>query len=345
MLNDLTEALESEFRTQYLSFVDTQPAKAFSFFVQGAPVQLNDLPRGLYEVLTQLQFLSHAADSAGEVVATIRLFRFAELLVATDLLWYREPSAIEGMVMPMHPENALLIESIYPRAGTRVLDVGFGSGIFGMVALCRGASHVVGLDISARAKRFAQFNVLLNCLESSRCDWRLNSDADPLMIFNPVLGERFDLVLCNPPFEVGHDSAAIQRACANGGSDGLEYFRAILPRVSSYLCERGEAHFVFFSVGDDKGPSGILDIARTLEGDVVVEWAENALRTDDFVLWNTGETRVFSAAQRFLWFGRVRLRPSAKSSLVSRLLPAIPNWHWPIYASTPIGYKPEKNSD
>jgi release factor glutamine methyltransferase len=79
--------------------------------------------------------------------------------------------------------------------GTRVLDVGTGSGIGAIFAARRGA-QVVASDISPHAVRCARINALLNGLEA-RIDVRQGD------LFETVRGERFDLVLCNPPYFPG----------------------------------------------------------------------------------------------------------------------------------------------
>jgi methylase of polypeptide subunit release factors len=145
------------------------------------------------------------------------------------------------MVMPMHPENAVLIEAIPACPGARLLDIGFGSGIFMLVGLQRGAQSAVGVEVSRRARDFALFNLLLNEFSPARCDLRINASTSPERIFEPVSGQRFDLIVCNPPFEVwsgpgsGSDTKAPPPHLANAGVDGLDYFRVILPGILEHL--------------------------------------------------------------------------------------------------------------
>ena len=76
-----------------------------------------------------------------------------------------------------------------------VLDMGTGSGVCALFA-ARHASRVVAIDINAAAARCARINTLLNHLES-RIEVRHGD------LFGPVAGERFDLILFNPPFVIG----------------------------------------------------------------------------------------------------------------------------------------------
>lgn len=77
----------------------------------------------------------------------------------------------------------------------RVLDMGTGSGVCAVFA-ARHAQRVVAVDLNAAAARCARINALLNNLED-RIDVRHGD------LFAPVMGERFDLILFNPPFVVG----------------------------------------------------------------------------------------------------------------------------------------------
>jgi HemK-related putative methylase len=86
----------------------------------------------------------------------------------------------------------------------RVLDMGTGSGIAALAAARHGA-RVVAVDINPDAVRCARINVLMNRLEE-RVDVRQGD------LFAPVEGERFDLVLFNPPFYIGAPRDAADRA-------------------------------------------------------------------------------------------------------------------------------------
>lgn len=77
----------------------------------------------------------------------------------------------------------------------RTLDLGTGCGIQALHA-SRHSAAVVGTDISARALAFARFNAALAGLGADGLDLRLGS------MLEPVAGERFDLVVSNPPFVI-----------------------------------------------------------------------------------------------------------------------------------------------
>ncbi len=79
--------------------------------------------------------------------------------------------------------------------GRRVLEIGTGTGFLALLA-ARRARRTVGVDINPDAVRALQINALLNRLED-RVEARQGD------LFAPVAGERFDLILFNPPYFAG----------------------------------------------------------------------------------------------------------------------------------------------
>jgi len=78
--------------------------------------------------------------------------------------------------------------------GARVLDVCSGTGIQALLCARRGASRIVGLDVSERAVAIANANAILNG-HAGAVDFRR---SDMLAALEP--GERFDYVVCNTPY-------------------------------------------------------------------------------------------------------------------------------------------------
>jgi SAM-dependent methyltransferase len=124
-----------------------------------------------------------------------------------------------------------------PPSCCRALDLGTGSGV-GAIFAARLGYHVVGVDINPEAVRCARLNVLLNDLEG-----QVEIRAGDL--FGPVAGERFDLVLFNPPFYRGVPSNRLDHAWR--APDVFERFAAGLHDV---LAPGGRALVVFSSDGD-----------------------------------------------------------------------------------------------
>ena len=124
--------------------------------------------------------------------------------------------------------------------GSTVLDMGTGSGV-GAVFAARWARRVVAVDISPTAVRCARINVLLHGLED-----RVEVRAGDL--FEPVRGERFDVILFNPPYLRGRPRNELERAL--WATDVIERFAAGL---GDHLTDRGWALLLLSSVSDEVG--------------------------------------------------------------------------------------------
>ena len=122
-------------------------------------------------------------------------------------------------------------------AGTSVLDMGTGSGVCALFA-ARHARRVVAVDISSAAVRCTRLNAALNHLED-RIDVRHGD------LFAPLMGERFDLVLFNPPFLLGEPKD--DRDAAWRSNDAARRFAA---RLGDHLEPRGAALVLLSSFGD-----------------------------------------------------------------------------------------------
>ena len=122
-------------------------------------------------------------------------------------------------------------------AHAEVLDLGTGSGVCAMFA-ARTARRVVAVDINPAAVRCAQLNVLMNHLER-RVEVR---EGD---LFAAVQGERFDLVLFNPPFVRAAPRSDRERAWRS--TDAPERFAAGL---GAHLKPGGCALVLLSTFGD-----------------------------------------------------------------------------------------------
>lgn len=93
-------------------------------------------------------------------------------------------------VLGLSPASTMLTRMTIRRPVGSALDLGTGCGVQS-VQLARHAARVVATDINPRALRLAAVTAGLNDLE---LDLRSGS------LFEPVAGERFDLIVTNPPY-------------------------------------------------------------------------------------------------------------------------------------------------
>ena len=90
----------------------------------------------------------------------------------------------------------LTLAALTPRKPVETaLDLGVGCGIQTLYLL-RHVRQVVATDISVRALEFTAFNVALAGVDSARVQLRQGN------LLEPVAGQRFDLIVSNPPFVI-----------------------------------------------------------------------------------------------------------------------------------------------
>lgn len=128
------------------------------------------------------------------------------------------------------------------KAAFRVLDLGTGSGaLLAAILLERPAAFGLGLDKSEGALRVARDN--LRCLGLSDRAGFVCAD------WSAPLAGRFDLVVANPPYIARAEFASLPpevrdfdpRLALDGGGDGLDAYRRILPDLPRLLAPKGSA--------------------------------------------------------------------------------------------------------
>ncbi|HKX45767.1 MAG TPA: peptide chain release factor N(5)-glutamine methyltransferase [Planctomycetota bacterium] len=144
-------------------------------------------------------------------------------------------------VLTPRPETEILVEAALRRLpgrgqGQRVLDVGTGSGAIALaIAHERPEASITATDLCAKALQIARINAdQLHIGEGVRF---LEGS-----LFEPVRGERFELIVSNPPYLARADAEALPPELAHepeaalfGGEDGYEVLRPFAAGVKEML--------------------------------------------------------------------------------------------------------------
>jgi methylase of polypeptide subunit release factors len=132
-------------------------------------------------------------------------------------------------VMGVTQTSKTLVNTTPVRPIESALDLGCGSGLFALLA-ARRARHVVATDLNDRACDFVVENAATNGFS--------NIEARVGSLYEPVAGERFDLITSNLPFVVSPDSEYVFR---DGGMGGDEISRLAVTQSPDHLTETGVA--------------------------------------------------------------------------------------------------------
>jgi len=161
------------------------------------------------------------------VVCPLRLNLVHDLWIFTDDLTLGEEA-----VMGAGATTATLIQTAWPaeRVGS-VLDMGCGAGTAALL-MARTAGRALGVDISERALALCRLNALMAGAQ--------NVDFAQSDLFSAVQGQKFDLIVSQPPFVAcPADTASV--TFLHGGARGDELALELLGRLPDYLEPGGRA--------------------------------------------------------------------------------------------------------
>jgi release factor glutamine methyltransferase len=145
-------------------------------------------------------------------------------------------------VMPVTPMSHLLGEAVLAeiREGDRVLDMGTGSGVNGILAAGKGA-RVVAVDINPLALDAARANANRNGV-ADRVEVRLSN------VFSAV-DETFDVIVFDPPFRWFRPRDLLESAMTDEGYRAMTTF---FRQVRRHLAPGGRM-LIFFGTSGDLG--------------------------------------------------------------------------------------------
>ncbi len=165
--------------------------------------------------------------ASGRIRPCVGLVAVEDMVIARDRYDDRQGALHPDHVVGVNPPAMLLARLTVRARVARTLDLGCGGGVQAFLA-ARHSERVVASDVNPRALAYARFGARVNDL--------LNVEVRQGDSFGPVAGERFSLVLCNPPYVVSPDSLFAFR---DAGRPGI--CEEIVRRAPEHLEEGGFA--------------------------------------------------------------------------------------------------------
>jgi len=152
------------------------------------------------------------------------------------------PMRVGRNVLVPRPETELLVEAALARCASleapTVLDAGTGSGAIALaIKRERRDVRMTAVDVSLGALEQARSNEVLLMDGFSSVRWVQSR------WFEELRGERFDLIVSNPPYvrtaEIVGPLTFEPRVALDGGADGLDAYRVLLIEAARHLSSRG----------------------------------------------------------------------------------------------------------
>jgi release factor glutamine methyltransferase len=179
--------------------------------------------------------------------------------------WGLELRVSKATLVP-RPETETVVELALGIAGGRddgdlaILDLGTGTGCLLLALLSElPDARGLGVDVSAKALTIARANARRLGL-AGRARFRISD-------WGERVGERFDLVVANPPYVADSDFAQLApevrrfepRLALSGGADGLAQYRLLVPGLRRLLKPQAS---VILEIGDGQADA----VEAILEG-------------------------------------------------------------------------------
>lgn len=317
-------------------------------FLLQASVSRRDADAALPGLVDELAVLGFLATSVGEVAARLDIRPYAatddggdrDLWVASDLTPGLDGSAVRvggDHVLGVSPASLALAQLTIREPVARALDLGTGCGVQAL-HLATHSADVVATDVNRRALWLARFNAELNGADA--IEVRKGS------FFEPVAGERFDLIATNPPFVIS-PATGDRLVYRDSGLPGDRVVEDLVRKAPELLADGGWCQILANWViargrpWDDRlagwldGSCDALVVQReTVDPAEYVElWLkdsghhggpEYAARYDTWLTW------LEDQGVEGVGFGWINLRRTTDRAPVTQL------WDWPYAVEQPI---------
>lgn len=219
---------------------------------------------GLVDALTAADMLQA---SAGQVRALVDIRPYGD----EDHDWWivcDQTPGLDGRLAPMDPSHVLGISEASSSLAQltirepigRALDLGTGCGVQAL-HLAQHAREVVATDVNARALAMARLTAELN---EATIDVRDGS------LFEPVAGEKFDLIATNPPFVISPPGSEVL-VYRDSGMPGDSVVRHLVENADQHLNPGGWCQ-ILANWAHRRGNAWEDELGQWLEGRPLDAW-------------------------------------------------------------------------
>lgn len=177
----------------------------------------------LLERVGLVESVVSSSESGPSVLATVRLVPAGNRWIASDRR-DRHFTGASDFVPGPSPVSRHLAALLIPRPVESALDLGCGSGVL-TLGLSEHTRRVVAADLNPRAVAMTRFSAALNGVD--RIETRTGD------LFETVRGERFELIVCNPPFVLSPRPTYMYR------DGGASLSRRIVREAPDHLADGG----------------------------------------------------------------------------------------------------------
>jgi len=192
------------------------------------------LPTGLVEIGVETGLLE-ISDS--RIRPRVVIIPVDALLFVSDAFDMLGSDRSADFVVPANTHAATFLRRLTLRDPVgATLDLGCGCGVQGLFAAAH-SQRVVATDISDSAVKYARINAALNDID--------NIEVRTGDRFNPVRGDKFDLIISNPPFVPGPGGRFVYR---DSNLELDEFCRQLITDAPAHLNEGGCLQLLFESV-------------------------------------------------------------------------------------------------
>ncbi|MDB5098613.1 MAG: methyltransferase small [Cyanobacteria bacterium RYN_339] len=237
-LKDLNWRALPIYRLECLAGRDPQACAIDLFLLQGSltATELDSLfAPAIQALLARTGVLTPL--EAGVVRARASLYPVGQTLVFSDHAWPQLPhpgcrDVPHDQVMFVGSDSRWLARATSRHRIEAALDLCTGSGIHAVLAASH-ARRVVAVDINPRAILCTRFNAL--------AAGAAHVEVAEGNLFEPVRGQRFDLITANPPFV---PSPILALGYRDGGPSGDDVQQGLVAQLPAHLAPHGLAQIV-----------------------------------------------------------------------------------------------------